>query len=161
MIAVALMLGCSGPDPGPGSTTAASTREDEPDSTRASREAVAVRERGVTIEAPSPAAPPEVQPLFVARPVDAERGEDGRGETVAATAPIAFDLDARRFPPRALDPVLHVGDLRFVHYTHPRVGVLRFVAADRAALPEGARVFVQYGEAESTRTVVADALELP
>ena len=80
---------------------------------------------------------------------------------MSAGSPIAFDLDASEIPPQSADPVLLVGELRFTRYTHPALGVLRFVAADRASLPEGAEVAVQMGDDEATRRVVAPALELP
>jgi len=113
-----------------------------------------------TIVAP-PAAPRPERALLTVHPIEASEGGDGAGATVSATQPIAFDLDARRFPPRAADPVLHVGAQRFVHYVHPSPGVLRFVAADRGSLEPGVRVFVQFGDDASSRTVVAEALELP
>jgi hypothetical protein len=134
--------------------------EDEPGSTRASREALSMPEPRT---APGPLAQPapSARPLLSLHDVSATQAEDGEGGTIAATDPIAFDLDARRFPPRALDPVLHVGALRFVRYEHPQPGVLRFVAADRARLPRGVEVYVQYGDETSTRTIVLQALEVP
>ncbi len=71
-------------------------------------------------------------------------GEDGQGHSVQAPAPVAIDLDARTFPPRALDPVLTIGQLRFTHYTHPRPGVLRFVIADAALLAGGEEIRVHH-----------------
>lgn len=156
---------CGGSEPPPGSSSELTEgeRPDEPGSTRASREAarevVPTRSDRVEGEAPVPPATTD-RPLVVAHPIDADEGEDGRGATIAATRPVAIDLDARRFPPRALDPVLNVGELRFVHYTHPQPGVLRFVVADRALLPEGAEVAVQYGDDAASRVVVAPALEV-
>lgn len=135
-------------------------RPDEPGSTRASREAALASADDDRV-APSVPVPGALgRPLVRAHAVEAEEGEDGRGDLIPATHAIAIDLDARRFPPRALDPVLHVGELRFTRYSHPRPGVLRFVVADRALLPEGAEVAVQYGEDASSRVVVAGALEV-
>jgi len=87
--------------------------------------------------------------------------EDGRGGRVAPERPVAIDL--RRpagWPGRALDPVLHVGPLRFRDYAHAGPEVLRFVA-DAAALPEGAEVAVWWGDDRESRIVVAGALEVP
>jgi hypothetical protein len=115
---------------------------------------------------PAPAAAPEIPRRAVVTGVsvvriEAERGEDGKGATVEAAAPVAIDISAEAWPVRALDPVLHVGDLVFRHYTFPRVNVLRFVVADSALLPDGAAAWVQYGDDLSSRTEVADRLEVP
>lgn len=165
-----LALGaCAGSDaPAPSSTEAIVTHEpgDEPGSTRASREAARADDHPAAPAITAPSSPvipttPIVRPLLSITAIDAREGEDGSGATIAATRPLALDLDARRVPPRALDPVLHVGALRFTRYAHPQPGVMRFVVADRALLPEGAEVFVQYGDETSTRLVLTPALELP
>lgn len=171
LIALCAALGaCGGRD-----TTSASRADalethepgDEPGSTRASREEARAsgdptRSAGSTAPAtPTLAPPPPHRPLLSIHAIDAAEGEDGSGATIPATRPLAFDLDARQVPPRALDPVLHVGAQRFVHYVHPEPGVMRFVVADRALLSEGAPVFVQYGDEASTRLDLAAALELP
>lgn len=80
--------------------------------------------------------------------------EDGLGARVATTDAVAVDLDARRFRPRALDPVLEVGALRFVHYQHPEPGVLRFVLADATVLERGEPIAIQYGEDARSRVVL-------
>jgi len=77
--------------------------------------------------------------------------EDGAGGQGPASRAIAIDLDARRFPARALDPVLHVGTLVLRRYEHPRVGVLRFVLAENATPPDGTAMFVQYGDDAGSR----------
>ncbi len=159
-----LLIGCAGPDSGGTSNELDEGAEDEVGATRASRESVAAEELSTAAVAPGPAAPSAPAapaPPFVARVVAATHGEDGRGEVVRAVSPIAFDLDARPFPVRALDPELHIGDLRFRNYTYPSPGVLRFIAADRAALPEGTEVAVSYRGEASSRVVVAPALVLP
>ena len=161
-----VLVGCAGAEPAPGATSAAQTRDDEPSATRASRELVAVDREEATIAAPvAPTAPPATpgaeRPLFTVQPIEAGEGGDGLGTLVPATRPVAFDIDARRFPVRALDPVLHVGELVFRHYVYPRPGVLRYVAADAAALPEGARVYVEYEGEPASRVVVSEALDLP
>jgi len=95
------------------------------------------------------------------RAIDAETGEDGSGNTVAAVAPVAIEISAAEWPVRALDPVLHVGRLHFHHYTFPRMNVLRFVAADASALPADEEAWVQYGDDEASRVTVTDRLEVP
>jgi len=162
LLGVLLLLGCAGADDPPGTAAPGDGPGTPSGPTRASREAAA-RGRAESPVAPSSAAAPPAaaRPLFVARPVDVQRGEDGRGATVPATRPVALDVDATRFPARALDPVLLVGALRFADYTYPRPGVLRFVAADASALPDGVEVAIQYGDDPSTRQVVAPALDLP
>jgi hypothetical protein len=115
--------------------------------------------------AAEPAAPPMLRRAAVTGveviPVDVESAEDGRGATIPARAPVAIEIAAEAWPVRALDPVLHVGDLEFRHYTFPRLNVLRFVAADAALLPAGAAAWVQYGDDASSRVEVAARLEVP
>ena len=89
----------------------------------------------------------------------AGEAENDRGERVQSPRPIAIDLDAHRFPPRALDPVLVIGQRRFRHYRHPRPGVLRFVIADVSLLEAGARVEIAYEGEESV--LITDALSIP
>jgi len=93
--------------------------------------------------------------------VEAAQAEDGRGLLVDAVAPVAIEIAADAWPVRALDPVLRIGDLVFRRYTFPRVNVLRYVAADAAALPTDAQVTVQYGDDAASRVVVAERLEVP
>jgi len=121
-----------------------------------------------TAAVPAPAEP-EAKPMVrravvtsvsVAR-VDDEQAEDGRGAMIAAKAPVAIEIAAEAWPVRALDPVLHVGDLEFHHYTFPRLNVLRYVAADAALLPAGVAAWVQYGDDVSSRVEVAKSLEVP
>jgi len=92
-----------------------------------------------------------VTPLLTLSRLERTTAEDGRGAERLAVTAIAFDLDARRFPPRASDPVLHVGQLALRRYTHPRIGVLRFVLVQDALPPDGTQVFAQYREDEDTR----------
>ena len=95
---------------------------------------------------------------FEAARVTAPRGEDGTGRVITATNPVALDVTAERFPARALDPVLHVGAVRFVHYTFPERGVMRFVAADMGVLIPGTEVALQWGD---ERVVLSASLEVP
>lgn len=168
LVSLALVLGsCGGSEP-PGARSSSLDRApepgDEPGSTRASREGtppIAAAGDTSALAPSSASALPDARPLFIARAIDAPEGEDGHGATIPADRPIALELDAHRFPPRALDPVLLVGSLRFVHYDHPAPGRVRFVVASRALLPEGATVAVQYGDDASTRTIVSESLALP
>lgn len=112
-------------------------------------------EPGAAVPAPPPAA------LALSRldgPTDAE---DGAGGVAPSARAVALDLDALRVPTRALDPVLVVGSRRFVHYHHPRVGTLRFVAAGPELLEEGAAVYVQFGDDAADRIPLTDALHVP
>jgi hypothetical protein len=72
--------------------------------------------------------------------------EDGAHHTAPAGHAVAFDIDGRLVPARALDPVLHVGQLTLHAYRFPRPGIMRFVL-DHARLPEdGVEVYVQFGD---------------
>lgn len=94
-------------------------------------------------------------------PLDEKTGEDGQGNTVEAVEPVAIEITAQAWPARALDPVLHVGNLGFHHYTFPRMNVLRYVVADGSIIPEDTEAWIQYGGDESSRIKVADRLEVP
>ena len=152
-LALAVVLfACAGPAEPPPSASAGSTEGDEPGATRASREAA---HAGGTPEAEAPAAsPPRALWILVALGA-VERAEDGLGAVVSSTDAVAIDLDAHRFPPRALDPVLEVGALRFRHYVHPEAGVLRFVLADGSVLERGDPIAIQYGDDIRSRVVLA------
>jgi hypothetical protein len=120
-----------------------------------------------------PVDPPDEEPAAPAMPkaavvtgitvtrVEVAKAEDGRGRLVDAVDPVAIEIVAEAWPVRALDPVLRIGDLVFQSYTFPRVNVLRYVAADAAALPTDAEVTVQYGDDAESRVVVAERLEAP
>lgn len=107
-------------------------------------------ETGSTATTPAARVAPSQPLLALVRlwDVEAEDGHGGRERTRG----VAFDLDAHAFPPRALDPVLHVGTLALHHYEHPRVGTLRFVLAEDALPADGAPLFVQYGDDAISRT---------
>jgi hypothetical protein len=128
-----------------------------------------VRSPDVAPEVPAEPPPAEPAPPMVRRPelldfqilpAEVERGEDGEGNLVPANDPVAIELTAEDWPGRALDPVLHVGQLHFHHYDFPRIGVLRFYVADRSLLPAGASVYVQYGDDLSSRVDVTDSLRV-
>ncbi len=90
--------------------------------------------------------------LLSVEPIDVPDGEDGRGRTRKADAPHALVLKSDAgWPGRALDPVLHIGDLHFHDYVHVDRTTLRFVVDDVRRLGVGDAVFVQYGEETRTR----------
>ena len=93
--------------------------------------------------------------------IEVERAENGSGAMIAAKAPVAIEIAAEMWPVRALDPVLHVGNLEFHHYTFPRLNVLRYIVADAALLPKGTAAWVQYGDDVASRVEVAGSLEVP
>lgn len=118
----------------------------------------------VLAEDPSvePAAGRVVRPRLEITAITAAEAEDGDGRRVVTPpAPRALDLHAESWPGRALDPVLHVGELRFRRYTFPTKGVMRFVVDDVARLRDGDEVSLQWGEDASTRVVVTRSLEVP
>ena len=94
--------------------------------------------------------------------IAAVEAEDGEGRKVTApSAARALDLHAASWPGRALDPVLHVGALRFHRYTFPAKGVMRFVVDDVARLRDGDEVALQWGDDAGSRVVVTRSLEVP
>ncbi len=107
-------------------------------------------------------------PVAVAAPwleitvVTATEAEDGRGGRITApAAPRGLDVHADGWRGRAVDPVLHVGTLRFHHYTFPAKGVMRFVVDDVARLRSGDEVALQWGDEVSSRVVLTPSLEVP
>lgn len=52
---------------------------------------------------------------------------------------------------RAVDPVLHIGDLHFHSYEHTGRRTLQFVVDRVSRLKPGEAVYVQYGEEARTR----------
>jgi len=153
-LSLALCLSCAGPDIDDPASTGTPLAEGEREGpTRLAQEG----------QQPAPAPAPrriEGARLEVS-PIEAEQGEDGRGSLVPAVRPVALDLRSEEgWPGRALDPVLHVGQLRLTHYQHPAPDVLRFVVADGALLPAGAEVFLQYGDDVASRVVLTDSLEI-
>ncbi len=92
------------------------------------------------------------QAKLIVRPIDAERGEDGHGRTLKAPAPHALVLESDAgWLVRAVDPVLHIGDLRFHSYEHTGRRTLQFVVDRVSRLTPGESVYVQYGEDERSR----------
>jgi|GEM_PF-3377650 len=168
MASVVLWSSCGAGEGGARAALEEGEREDEAGTSRPEREAA--RSDSLPGEALAPSAPvgpaaadpaaptPVIVLSRLAEPTDAE---DGEGGTTRSDRAVAIDLDALRVPPRALDPVLVVGRRRFVHYHHPRVGTLRFVAAGPELLEEGAEASVQFGDDETDRIVLSDALHVP
>ena len=106
--------------------------------------------------APTVPAPPVT--ISVTR-VSVVEGEDGRGNTVTATHPVAIDLDTPDgWPGGALGTTLFVGTLAFHNMGYPAATTMRFIIADGSALPTGAEVVLQYGSAASRRRVIAASL---
>jgi len=147
-----------------GSSDAVSAGEapDRVDTRRSDHEAAPVVQPATPVVQPATPvvqpATPATRPLITISQIGAGDAEDGSGHVVSQAQRIAVDLDARVFPPRALDPVLHVGALRFVHYSHPRPGVLRFAVDAAARLALGAELAVQYGDDVASRRVVLQAI---
>lgn len=91
-------------------------------------------------------------PSLSVEPIDVSHGEDGRGRRVKAVAPHALVLKSDAgWPARAVDPVLHIGDLHFHDYEHVNRTTLRFVVDDVDRLGVGDAVYVQYGEETHSR----------
>jgi hypothetical protein len=97
---------------------------------------------------------------FAIEKIDAKRAEDGTGALVEATDPRALVVSADHWPGRALDPVLHIGQLHFHKYEFPSKGALRYVVADAALLTPGVEVAIQYGNDTSSRVVITPSLEV-
>ena len=80
------------------------------------------------------------------------RAKEGRA---AASATIEFVVTADEpFPARALDPVLHIGDVevRDYRYTDMENKTLIFTSTEPDRLQDGAPVYLQYENDVSTRT---------
>jgi hypothetical protein len=158
-------IGCGADTPPTASAAHAEQRdvvvepEDQAGTDRAAIEASAVEERGGGATSGGASASPTTSvaapasPLTLVRLLDVD-AEDGRGTSARAARAIAFDLNAHLLPPRALDPVLLVGDLTVRHYSHPRVGTLRFVLDETALPANGTSVAAQYGDDERSRVTL-------
>jgi hypothetical protein len=105
--------------------------------------------RGPTRRAPRVAPAPSTGAVAVlverrgASAADARFAEDGAGGRVPATDPVVFEV---RGPivARGMDQVLHVGDRVFRQGRPDGRGLIRFVAADAALVPESAPVELRY-----------------
>jgi len=108
-----------------------------------------------TAPAPPAASQPEAHEPMVRRVVVA-------GFTLVPGRPGAFEVRAAEgWPGRALDPVLSIGDLTFHDYDFPARDTIRFTVPDTAALPDGAAVFLQFGDDVASRVVITQALAVP
>ena len=88
-------------------------------------------------------------------PLPGQVAEDGQGNRRQATAPIAVDITAERWPGRALDPVLHVGKNSFFEYRFPAPGVMRFLVADATLLDVPNQIiYLQYGDDVGSRVEI-------
>lgn len=97
------------------------------------------------------------QAKLIVRPIDVERGEDGYGRVRKAADPHALVLESDvGWLVRAVDPVLHIGDLRFHSYEHTGRRTLQFVVDRVSRLTPGEAVYVQYGEDEHSRIRLAE-----
>jgi hypothetical protein len=146
-----LALGCAGPSGTGGSTSAVV-------SAPAEGEGVQRADVDHATTPTPPAAIADADALIAIHALPGGEAEDGTGHVVQSSAPVAIDLDAHAFPPRALDPVLAIGQSRFHHYTHPHAGVLRFVIADASLLVRGASMSVAYLEDGSDARVLVAAI---
>ena len=91
--------------------------------------------------------------------VTATEGEDGRGNTVRATSPVAIDLERTHgWQAGALTTTLHVGALSFYSMGYPEATTMRFVVADESVLTAGGEVALQYGPDPARRRVIAPSL---
>lgn len=158
-------VGCGGdpaPEPASATTPLASEHasrlvepEDRAGPTRAEAESIASAEADGRTAPPETSASPEpARPLVRLTALRDVLAEDGTGGQAPASRAIAIDLDARRFPARALDPVVHLGTQVLRRYEHPRVGVLRFVLADSAAPADGTPMFAQYEGDDASRVAL-------
>lgn len=121
----------------------------------------ASNDKGVFAMAMGDPSEPKAPPYTITiAPSSVTKAEDGHGATVPAVDPRTLDVIGSPVPVRALDPVLHIGDLHFHYYTFPAKGVLRFVVADAAQLPEGAEVYLQWGEDTRSRIVITRRLKV-
>ncbi len=105
-----------------------------------------------------PATPLDDVRVRVSR-VTATEGEDGHGNTVRATSPVAIDLErATGWQAGALTTTLRVGELSFSSMGYPEVTTMRFIVADGSILSAHGEVSLQYGPDPARRRVIAPAL---
>ncbi len=115
-------------------------------------------------------------PTLSARPVKGARyrvtrerqsAEDTKGESRSAASPapettnssLTIELSAEeRWPIRAVDPVLQIGDVTVDSYQYGNAEntILLFFCHEGNKLQDGARVFVQYGQDNNSRTDLAE-----
>ncbi|MEM7158658.1 MAG: hypothetical protein AAF799_37805 [Myxococcota bacterium] len=99
---------------------------------------------------------------LVISPTAALVAEDGHGRQVTVLPkPRSLDVYASEWRGRALDPVLHIGDLHFHHYEHPAREVMRFTIDDVGRLNRGDEVWLQWGDDVASRIIISRSLEVP
>lgn len=140
-----MQIGCSRPEP-------AIAVENPAANAVAMSASAALVEESPPIALAEPAAPTYWLQLG---PSTAGKAENGRGETVPAVDPRVLDVHGPAWPGRALDPVLHVGDLHFHHYEHASKQILRWTVSDAALVSESADAYVQWGDDERSRIPLA------
>lgn len=161
--ALLLGLGCAGDSSESSEGVAAEAAEGgESGPTRAELEPVMpVMEEGNDPERNGELPAEEGEPTLSVVAAHEPWGNDGAGEWVRSENALRFDVHSPAgWPGRALDPVLHVGELQLTRYEHVTIQVLRFVLADRAVASEGAPVALQWGDDASSR-IELGALRLP
>ena len=80
--------------------------------------------------------------------------EDGMGSKQLSGQAVQVDIESAGWPGRAMEPVLHVGQLRFNSYSHVSPTVLRYVVDGPDLLPQGAEASVRYGSYEAARFIL-------
>ncbi len=126
------------------------------------------------VRAPDPR-PRTIPPTVTARPsiptapvtvnvvrISASDGEDGAGNTVPATDPVAIDLvTPDGWSAGAMTRTLYVGNLHFHSGGNPSITTLRFIVARASLLPAHGEVAVQYSSDPGQRRVLAASLPVP
>jgi len=109
---------------------------------------------------PGAIAEPEVvaQTIHLAD-VDCDEAEDGQGNLIQPQDCVRLTARANTWPARALDPVLHLGQLHFHRYTYGEPGELIFFA-DRALLPASSPAAIHYGDDPNARFELRNRLEV-
>ena len=91
---------------------------------------------------------------YTVRQASVSTGADGAALARPALAVEFVVTSADRFPARALDPVLHVGNLELLDYRYADISnnTLIFTLFEPVSLPDNVPVYLQYGNDTRTRT---------
>jgi hypothetical protein len=91
---------------------------------------------------------------YTVRQASVPTGADGSALARPALAVEFVVTSADRFPARALDPVLHVGNLELRDYRYADISnnALIFTLFEPVSLPDNVPVYLQYGNDTRTRT---------
>jgi hypothetical protein len=100
----------------------------------------------------------------VMRDRNSSEARQGEGKSAAAASSESSDsltielMAEERWPIRGLDPVLHIGDVAVDSYQYGNAEntLLRFFCHEGNKLRDGARVFVQYGQDNNSRTDLSE-----